>query len=161
MQYPVFPRVWVGLLLCVLMFSLTPSFADIRLPLHVVKARQQMQQQHTQPFQQVAQPDFGERSQESSQSWLQMIALPFRVLSGAAGAGLGIVAGGLQGIVETEQAFATQTFGHASENLAMIPVGIIGSALAVPVGFVLGAPTGAVDWATRGFNLWNLSNRVG
>jgi len=121
------------------------AFADMRLPLHAV---QQQTAVITKAAPKVNQPN----------QLLQTICLPFRVITGAAGAGLGIVAGGLEGIVETEQSFASQTFGKASENVAMIPVGILGSALAVPVGFLLGAPEGAMEWANRGFNIWN---RVG
>lgn len=133
-------RSWVALFLMVFVQCSLSAFADMRLPIQAVKRVEVIAK--TAP-------------QQNPNQLLQTICLPFRVITGAAGAGLGIVAGGLQGILETEQSFASQTFGKANENVAMIPVGIIGSALAVPVGFLLGAPEGAMEWANRGFNLWN------
>ena len=67
---------------------------------------------------------------------------------------VGAVAGGLQGIVDTEQKFAEHTFGQADENPMMLPVGLVGAAVAVPIGFVTGAPKGMVEWGQKGYEMW-------
>lgn len=84
-----------------------------------------------------------------------VLTLPFRLVTGVAGVGVGAVAGGLQGVVDTEQKFAENTFGQADENPMMLPVGIVGTAVAVPVGIITGAPKGAVEWGEKGFNMWD------
>lgn len=68
---------------------------------------------------------------------------------------LGAVGGGLKGIVETEQQFAEKTYGEADQNPLMVPVGLVGTVVAVPVGFVLGAPEGAVTGGKQGYQLWD------
>lgn len=85
----------------------------------------------------------------------ELLLFPFRLVTGVAGGGLGLVAGGLQGIVETEKTFAEHTFAEVDENPLMLPVGLVGAAVAVPVGFLVGAPKGAVDWGAKGYNLWD------
>ncbi len=86
---------------------------------------------------------------------VQALTLPFRLVTAAGGGALGLVAGGVQGIIETEQTFAEKTFGQADDNLMMVPVGIVGAGVAVPVGFIMGAPKGARDWGAKGYNMWD------
>ena len=85
---------------------------------------------------------------------MDVVLLPFRIVTGVGGMGLGAVAGGVQGIVYTEQKFAEHTFGQADENPMMLPLGLIGAAVAVPVGFVTGAPKGMVEWGQKGYEMW-------
>ncbi|MGE0200817.1 MAG: hypothetical protein AB7P76_07610 [Candidatus Melainabacteria bacterium] len=84
-----------------------------------------------------------------------VVKFPFRVITGAAGVGVGTVAGGINGIVETEKEFSEKTFGRADDNPLWIPVGIVGSAVAVPVGFLMGAPKGMVEWGRKGYQVWD------
>jgi hypothetical protein len=86
---------------------------------------------------------------------VQALTIPFRIVTSVAGAGVGLVAGGLQGVVDTEQKFAENTFGKASENAMLVPVGIVGAVVGVPVGFVMGAPKGMVDWGKKGYDMWD------
>lgn len=94
-------------------------------------------------------------AQAESNGAVEVLKFPFRLVTGTAGAGVGLVAGGLNGIVETEKKFSDHTFAKASENPLMVPVGIVGAAVAVPVGFVMGAPQGAVDWGKKGYGWWD------
>jgi hypothetical protein len=82
-------------------------------------------------------------------------SFPFRLLTGGVGAGFGAVAGGAKGIVETERKFAENTWGEADKNPLMVPVGLVGTVVAVPVGIIMGAPQGAVKMGTQGYNWWN------
>ena len=86
---------------------------------------------------------------------MHVITLPLRLVTGVAGAGLGTVVGGAKGIVETEKTFAGNTYAKAEENPMMVPVGLVGSVVAVPVGFVMGAPRGFVNWGRAGYSMWD------
>lgn len=90
----------------------------------------------------------------ASGSTSDAVLLPFRIITGVAGAGVGVVAGGVQGIVDTEKKFGESTFGKADENPMMIPLGLVGAVVAVPVGFATGAPKGLVEWGQKGFEIW-------
>ena len=82
-------------------------------------------------------------------------SFPFRLLTGTVGAGAGAIGGGIKGIVETERAFAENTFGEADKNPLMVPVGLVGAVVAVPVGIITGAPKGAYNLGKTGYNWWN------
>ena len=82
-------------------------------------------------------------------------SFPFRAVTGVGGLGLGAIAGGLKGVVDTEKSFAENTFGKANENPFMIPVGLVGSLVAVPVGFVTGMPQQAVETGQNGYKWWD------
>ena len=56
---------------------------------------------------------------------------------------------------EWVQNFAEHTFAEVDENPLMLPVGIVGAVVAVPVGFLVGAPKGAVEWGEKGYTLWD------
>ena len=96
----------------------------------------------------------GELTNNNPVAW-GMVSFPFRVVTGAAGMGVGAVAGGLKGIVDTEKKFAENTFGQADENPLLVPVGLIGSVVAVPVGFLAGFPEQAVKTGQDGFQYWD------
>jgi hypothetical protein len=82
-------------------------------------------------------------------------SFPFRMLTGTAGAGFGALAGSAKGIVDTERKFSEHTFGEADKNPFMVPVGIAGAVVAVPVGVITGAPPGIVEHATKGYEYWD------
>lgn len=84
-----------------------------------------------------------------------VLSFPFRLVTGTVGAAGGAVGGGLKGIVDTEQKFAENTFGRADENPLLVPVGLVGTVVAVPVGLVTGAPDGAVEYGKKGYHWWN------
>ncbi len=86
---------------------------------------------------------------------MHIITLPFRLVTGAAGLGIGAVVGGAKGIVDTEKQFADHTYAKADENPLLVPVGLVGSVVAVPVGFLKGAPQGAADMGRAGYSLWD------
>lgn len=96
----------------------------------------------------------GPLTSSNNPAWA-VISFPFRLVTGTAGLGLGAVGGGLKGIVQTEQQFAEKTFGEADENPLMVPVGLVGTVVAVPVGFILGAPEGAVTGGKYGYQMWD------
>lgn len=87
------------------------------------------------------------------------LTIPVRVVAGTAGAGLGAVSGSIKGVVDTEQKFAAATFGKSGKNPLLVPVGIVGTAVAVPVGIIMGAPQGAVDGGKDGYALWDKNNK--
>ena len=89
-----------------------------------------------------------------SMSASDLALMPFKVVTGVAGMGVGVVAGGMQGVVDTEKKFSENTFGQADKNPMMLPLGLIGAVVAVPVGFVTGAPQGMVDWGKKGYDMW-------
>lgn len=84
-----------------------------------------------------------------------LVSMPFRLVTGAVGVGLGTVTGGVQGIMDTEQRFAENTYAKAGENPLLVPVGLVGTAVAIPVGFLTGAPKGAVDMGREGYMWWD------
>ena|GEM_PF-603938 len=85
----------------------------------------------------------------------QVISFPLRIVTGAGGMAVGAVGGSVRGIVNTEEQFAQNTFGKADENPALLPVGILGTVVAVPVGIVTGAPEGAVKGGKYGYHVWD------
>jgi hypothetical protein len=85
----------------------------------------------------------------------QFTSFPLRVVSGASGILLGALTGGVKGIASTEEQFAQKTFGKAHENPMMVPVGLVGTVVALPVGFVTGAPDGAVAGGKYGYHIWD------
>lgn len=82
-------------------------------------------------------------------------SFPFRMVTGVVGGGMGAVAGSAKGIVETEKKFSENTFAQANKNPLMIPVGLVGAVVAVPVGVITGAPSGAFTAAKTGFTWWD------
>ncbi|MBX2860357.1 MAG: hypothetical protein KTR14_03925 [Vampirovibrio sp.] len=82
-------------------------------------------------------------------------SLPLRVVTGAAGAGIGMVSGSVEGIIDTEKEFASNTFEKADENPFLVPVGLVGTAVAIPVGIIKGGPKDAVDMGRDGYLWWN------
>lgn len=85
----------------------------------------------------------------------QFTSFPLRVVSGASGILVGALTGGIKGIASTEEKFAQKTYGKAHENPLLVPVGLVGSVVAVPVGFVTGAPDGAVAGGKYGYHIWD------
>lgn len=85
----------------------------------------------------------------------QVISFPLRIVTGAGGMAIGAVGGSVRGIVNTEEKFAQNTFGKAEENPMLVPVGLVGTVIAVPVGIVTGAPEGAVKGGKYGYNVWD------
>ena len=85
----------------------------------------------------------------------QVASFPLRLVSGASGIVLGALNGGVKGIASTEETYAKNTYGKAHENPLMVPAGIVGSVVAVPVGFVTGAPDGASAGGKYGYHIWD------
>lgn len=98
--------------------------------------------------------DQGPMTSSGNPAW-QVVSFPLRLVTGTAGAALGAVGGGLKGIVNTEENFASNTFGKADENPMLVPVGLVGTVVAIPVGFVTGAPQGAVNGGKYGYKMWD------
>jgi hypothetical protein len=102
----------------------------------------------------VAFADDGPMTSGGNAAW-QVVSFPLRLVTGVTGGAVGAVGGGLKGIVKTEEKFANNTFGKADENPLLVPVGLVGTVVAVPVGFVTGAPDGAVKGARTGYGWWD------
>lgn len=85
----------------------------------------------------------------------QVLSFPLRIVTGAGGLAIGAVGGSVRGIVNTEEKFAQNTFGKAEENPILVPVGLVGTVLAVPVGIVTGAPEGAMKGGKYGYHVWD------
>jgi hypothetical protein len=83
------------------------------------------------------------------------VSFPLRLVTGITGGAVGMVGGGMKGIVTTEEKFAANTFGKADENPLLVVPGILGTVVAVPVGFVVGAPEGTAKGAKAGYQWWN------
>ncbi len=99
-------------------------------------------------------PHSGPMTRSGNQTW-QMVSIPLRLVTGATGLAIGAIHGGLQGVVATEEQFAQGTFGEAEQNPLLVPVGLIGTIAAVPVGLATGAPQGAAQGGTAGYQLWD------
>ncbi len=96
----------------------------------------------------------GPMTRSGNQTW-QMVSIPLRLVTGATGVAIGAIHGGLQGVVSTEEQFAQDIFGEAEQNPLLVPVGLIGTIAAVPVGIATGAPQGAAQGGTAGYQLWD------
>ncbi len=99
-------------------------------------------------------PSNGPMTSSNNPAWA-VASFPFRLVTGTTGMALGAVHGGLKGIVETEQQFAENTFGEADKNPLLVPIGLVGTVVAVPVGFVMGAPEGAANGGKYGYQIWD------
>lgn len=98
--------------------------------------------------------DAGPLTSSGNPVWT-VVSFPLRLVSGTTGLALGALGGGFKGIVHTEQKFASNTFGKAEENPFLVPVGLVGTVVAIPVGFVTGAPEGAVTGGQYGYSMWD------
>ncbi len=101
-----------------------------------------------------AEDEDGPLTSDSPMVW-GLLSFPLRVVTGVAGLGVGALVGGVEGIIDTEKKFAENTFGEAEENPLLVPVGIVGTAVAIPVGFLSGFPEQAVKSGQDGFEWWN------
>lgn len=84
-----------------------------------------------------------------------VFSFPLRLITGATGFVVGAVDGGAKGIVKMEETFAENTFAKASESPLLVPIGLVGTIVALPVGLVSGAPDGAAKGAREGYRLWD------
>ena len=89
----------------------------------------------------------------------QLLEMPFRLTTGVVGGSLGLVTGSINGITDTQKKFAENTYDKAGENPAMLPVGLVGTALAIPVGILTGAPQGLADGMKAGYNYWSKDSK--
>lgn len=96
----------------------------------------------------------GPMTRSGNKAW-QVLSFPLRLVTGGAGLALGAIGGGMRGVVNTEEQFAQDTFGAADQNPLMVPVGLLGTIAAVPVGLAKGAPGGAASGGDYGFHLWD------
>lgn len=96
----------------------------------------------------------GPMTSSGNKMW-QVVSFPLRLMTGATGLAIGAIGGGVKGIVRTEEQFAQDTFGQADQNPLMVPVGLIGTLAALPVGIAKGAPQGAVQGGDFGYHLWD------
>lgn len=87
-----------------------------------------------------------------------ILSLPVDLTSAVASGALGAVGGGLKGIVRTEEKFADATYGRVNENPLLLPVGLVGTVVAVPIGFLMGLPSGLVGGVKYG---WNMLDEIG
>ena len=96
----------------------------------------------------------GTLTEEHPVGW-GITSFPLRRTTAGLGAGFGALAGSVEGIMETEDEFADHTFAKASENPLMAPIGLVGAAVAIPVGIIKGGVPQALDSAEAGFNWWD------
>ncbi len=89
----------------------------------------------------------------------QLLEMPFRLTTGVVGGSLGLVTGSINGITDTQKKFAENTYDKAGENPAMLPVGLVGTALAIPVGILTGGPQGLADGMKAGYNYWSKDSK--
>ena len=82
-----------------------------------------------------------------------VLSLPVDLTAAVADGALGGLGGGLKGIVRTEEIFGANTYGKVDENPLWIIPGLIGTVVAVPVGFLVGLPMGLVNGAKYGWNM--------
>lgn len=82
-------------------------------------------------------------------------SFPLRLATGVGGMMVGAVVRGSKNVAKTEQEFARESFGNAKESPVLYPIGVLGSVIAVPVGFVTGMSEGAEIGARSGFKLWD------
>lgn len=85
----------------------------------------------------------------------QVASFPLRVVTGAGGILLGALNSGVKGISTTEEKYGQNTFGKAHKNPLLVPVGLVGTVVAIPVGFVTGAPEGAAPGGKYGYHIWD------
>ncbi|MBY0449341.1 MAG: hypothetical protein K2X01_01785 [Cyanobacteria bacterium] len=107
----------------------------------------------------VAQAGVASFAEGSTASLNELIGVPFRLTTGVVGGSLGLVTGSINGITDTEKKFAENTFEKAGENPAMLPVGLVGAALAIPVGILTGGPQGLADGMKSGYNYWSKDSK--
>lgn len=96
----------------------------------------------------------GPLTQSKNETW-HWVSLPLRLATGASGLALGAVQGGVKGVVRTEEALMLTTFGEAEKNALMVPIGLLGTLAAVPVGFASGLPAGATQGGEAGYHFWD------
>ncbi len=101
-----------------------------------------------------AEDEDGPMTSDNPLAW-GLVSFPLRAVTGVVGLGAGALVGGVKGIIETEKKFAENTFGEADENPLLVPVGLIGTAVAIPVGFLSGFPEQAVKSGQEGFQWWD------
>lgn len=97
----------------------------------------------------------GNPSTRAGNTAWQVATFPFRLVTGASTGALGLVGGGVKGVVTTEEKFAANTFGKVDENPLFVVPGVLGTVVAVPVGFLIGAPEGFVKGAKAGYTWWD------
>jgi hypothetical protein len=97
----------------------------------------------------------GNPSTKSGNTVWQVASFPLRLVTGTSSGALGLLGGGMKGIVTTEEKFAANTFGKVDENPIMVVPGLLGTVVAVPVGFLIGAPEGFVKGAKAGYTWWD------
>lgn len=87
--------------------------------------------------------------------FIEALKFPGRVITACLNGSVGAVTEGFNGIIETEQQFADETFAHAETDPMMIPVGIVSAAVAIPVGFLSKAPKGMMAYGEEGYGWWD------
>lgn len=96
----------------------------------------------------------GPMTRSGNQTW-QIVSLPLRLVTGVTGLAIGAIQGSVDGIVRTEEQFAQDTFGQAEQNPLLVPVGLVGTLAALPVGLMKGAPEGAAQGIEAGYHVWD------
>lgn len=93
----------------------------------------------------------GPLTRGGSTAW-KVCSFPLRFATGAGGMMVGAMVNGSKSMVRSEQEVAGNTFGKGP---AMYPLGIVGSMLAAPMGFIAGMPEGAATGGRYGFQAWD------
>ncbi|MBK8191220.1 MAG: hypothetical protein IPK79_12320 [Vampirovibrionales bacterium] len=99
-------------------------------------------------------PAPGERTRGGGTGW-KLVSFPLRLATAAMGAGLGALQGGYEGVAAMETSVAEETFGRADRNPMLVPVGVAGALIALPVGAISGAPRGASHGLKEGWRWWD------
>jgi hypothetical protein len=82
-------------------------------------------------------------------------SVPLRVITGSVGMAGGTVIGGTKGAVELAQDWSGKTFGKMGENPLKGLAGLIAVPVALPLGFVKGAPGHAMEVGKESYDWWN------
>ncbi|MEB3286340.1 MAG: hypothetical protein VKJ04_02435 [Vampirovibrionales bacterium] len=86
---------------------------------------------------------------------LETVKFPCRIVTCAVSAVVGAVNGGINGVIEAERQVVKQTFAKADEDPLLIPAGIMGVAIAVPVGIAMGIPDDVMSYTQQGYHWWD------
>ena len=104
-------------------------------------------------------PSESERGPLTSHKYLSypwaVVSMPLRIITMAAGAGVGGAHGAAVGMVGTEKKYLANTWGKVKEDPLMLPVGFLAVPLGLTVGFFEGIPHGAHRYGSKGYFMWD------
>ena len=96
----------------------------------------------------------GQMTSAGGRAW-KLASFPLRLATAASGLGLGALQGGAEGVMTLETHLAEETFGRAQRSPMLVPIGLAGAILALPLGIITGAPPQAAQGARDGWRWWD------